>query len=136
MSFSYSGDPATSDLDAVRFLIGDKVEANCLVQDQEIDYALAQESSVRLAAANIAEAIAAKATQEVSWVRGRVEYRPGEMADRYYKLAKMLRDQETGLGSYGIDSAYAGGISVTTVDANQQDADTVQPRFTRNQFDG
>ena len=98
MSFTYSGNPANSDLDAVRYLIGDTNETQCLVQDEEIDYALASESSVRLAAANVAEAIAAKATQEVSWVRGRVEYRPGEMADRYYKLAKQLRDQETGAG--------------------------------------
>ena len=135
MSFTYSGNPANSDLDAVRWWIGDTNETQCLVQDEEIDYALASESSVRLAAANVAEAIAAKATQEVSWVRGRVEYRPGEMADRYYKLAKQLRDQETGAGSYGVDSAYAGGISQQTVAANQADADIVQPRFTRDQFD-
>jgi hypothetical protein len=135
MSFTYSGDPANSPLDAVRYHIGDIEEAKCLVQDEEIDYALAEESDVRLASANVAEAIAARATREVSWVRGRVEYRPGEMADRYYKLAAQLRDQVTGAGSYGVDSAYAGGISAQTVAAAEADADRIEPRFKRDQFD-
>ena len=38
MSFSYSGDPANSRLDACRFLLGDTDETQIIMQDEEIEY--------------------------------------------------------------------------------------------------
>lgn len=38
MSFTYSGDPSKSDLDAARFLIGDTDETSIIMQDEEIQY--------------------------------------------------------------------------------------------------
>lgn len=38
MSFSYSGDPSASALDAMRFLIGDTDENAPIMQDEEIQY--------------------------------------------------------------------------------------------------
>ena len=38
MSFSYSGDPSASDLDAARFLIGDTDVTTPIMQDEEIQY--------------------------------------------------------------------------------------------------
>ena len=38
MSFKYSGDPSTSELDAARFLIGDTDEKAPIMQDEEIKY--------------------------------------------------------------------------------------------------
>lgn len=38
MSFSYSGDPSASELDAARFLIGDTDPNAPIMQDQEIQY--------------------------------------------------------------------------------------------------
>lgn len=38
MSFTYSGDPSKSDLDAARFLIGDTDETSPIMQDEEIQY--------------------------------------------------------------------------------------------------
>lgn len=38
MSFTYSGDPSKSDLDAARFLIGDTDEKSPIMQDEEIKY--------------------------------------------------------------------------------------------------
>lgn len=38
MSFTYSGDPSASDLDAARFLIGDTDKAMPIMQDEEIQY--------------------------------------------------------------------------------------------------
>lgn len=38
MSFSYSGDPSTSELDECRFLLGDTNEAEPIMQDEEIKY--------------------------------------------------------------------------------------------------
>lgn len=38
MSFTYSGNPETSTLDAVRFMIGDTNPCDPLLQDEEINY--------------------------------------------------------------------------------------------------
>jgi hypothetical protein len=40
MSFSYSGDPSASELDAARFLIGDTDSNAPIMQDEEIQYIL------------------------------------------------------------------------------------------------
>lgn len=40
MSFSYSGDPSSSSLDAARFLLGDTDSSNPIMQDEEIQYIL------------------------------------------------------------------------------------------------
>lgn len=45
MSFSYSGDPMHSQLDECRFLLGDTTEANPIMQDEEINYIIAQSGS-------------------------------------------------------------------------------------------
>ena len=42
MSFTYSGDPAASQLDAVRFALGDTIKEGALLQDEEINYLLSQ----------------------------------------------------------------------------------------------
>lgn len=45
MSFSYSGDPSASVLDECRFLLGDTDESNPIMQDEEIEYIIAESSS-------------------------------------------------------------------------------------------
>ena len=55
MSWTYSGDPATSDKDAVRFLTGDTDAGDQLASDEEIAYALSQRPDVRLAAAVVCD---------------------------------------------------------------------------------
>ena len=55
MSFTWSGDPKASDLEAVRWKINDIDSANPKFQDAEIEYALAQEHSVFNASARLCE---------------------------------------------------------------------------------
>lgn len=45
MSFSYSSNPAGSPLDESRFLLGDTDEKNPILQDEEINYIIAQAGS-------------------------------------------------------------------------------------------
>lgn len=42
MSFTYSGDPAASQLDAVRFALGDTIKEGALLQDEEINYLISR----------------------------------------------------------------------------------------------
>lgn len=44
MSFSYGGKPGESEVDTIRFMIGDTIEEGALLQDEEINYIL-QETS-------------------------------------------------------------------------------------------
>ena len=46
MTWSYSGDPAASDLDAVRYIIGDTSEDMSLLTDEEIKYELSNNEDV------------------------------------------------------------------------------------------
>lgn len=45
MSFSYSGDPTASDVDKVRFAVGDTQEIGHLLEDEEIAYMVANSKS-------------------------------------------------------------------------------------------
>ena len=40
MSWSYSGNPATSDIDALRFMLKDTIEEDPILQDEEIQFIL------------------------------------------------------------------------------------------------
>jgi hypothetical protein len=42
MTWTYSGDPGSSRLDHVRFLIGDTEEKTLLISDEEIDFCLTE----------------------------------------------------------------------------------------------
>lgn len=42
MSWSYSGNPANSELDALRFLIGDTNEDEPIMQDEELEYLITE----------------------------------------------------------------------------------------------
>lgn len=42
MSWSYSGDPSTSPIDALRFLISDTDESNPIMQDEELQFLIAE----------------------------------------------------------------------------------------------
>jgi hypothetical protein len=53
--FTYAGDPANSPRDAVRFLVGDTNPLRPLLDDREVDYAIAQNPNQNLAAALLAE---------------------------------------------------------------------------------
>lgn len=59
MTWSYSGDPATSDLDRVRFIVGDTIADDPILQDGEINAVLAECNNINTAAAKCCSAIVA-----------------------------------------------------------------------------
>ena len=60
MAWSYSGNPSSSERDAVRFLVGDTDTNDQLLSNEEIDYLTTQHGSVHRIASESARAIAAK----------------------------------------------------------------------------
>lgn len=98
MSATYSGNPSNSKKDAVRFLIGDDETEQGTnkvidpqISDQEISWILTQENNVFMAAAMAAETIATQYTGKPDKTVGPLSIKWGEMANRFFELAKNLR---------------------------------------------
>lgn len=114
MSFDYSGDPSTSPLDEVRFLLQDTDETKPLLQDEEINYAIARLGHTYggdglMAAAYCADVIAGKYAGEVSISADGVSVSAGEVQQKYQQLAISLRATYKNLAGTGGD-VFAGGL--------------------------
>lgn len=98
--FSYSGDPATSDLDAVRFLVGDTNSGAYFLNDAEIAFLLSTSGNagnadgtpnVIMAAGAAAEAIAAALSREVTYSADGVSISADTLAQKFYTVGEKLR---------------------------------------------
>jgi hypothetical protein len=95
MSWTYANDPSGNTRDALRLAVGDTIEADPRLSDEEIEHFLSlYPKSLNLAAAEAAEAIAAKySSMAVSYV-GDLDNSPHLKAEYYLKLARQLRGRE------------------------------------------
>jgi len=130
VSWTYSGDPAASSLDAVRFLVGDTDTDDQLVTDEEIMYLLAQVGNVYAAARDAARAITAKFARMPDQSVDGLSYRYSQRAASFSALAARL-DRQSSMRSAG---PVAGGLSRARKQTVEQDADRVAPSFERDQF--
>lgn len=131
MTTSYSGDPASSGKDAVRFYIQDTA-APWKLTDEEINWVISQYPSVLFAAAQCARTVAGKyASQATSKRVGDLAITYTNIADQYRLLAEQLESQAemTGVGG------YAGGISKADMCAVNANSDRVPTSFDVKQFD-
>jgi hypothetical protein len=98
MAWSYSGNPASSDLDKVRFLIGDTNTANQLLSNEEITWLLAEwNDNAYVAAANAAYSLSAEFSGKSDFSRSvgdlSLSTQYGAQAERYGALAQRLQVQ-------------------------------------------
>jgi hypothetical protein len=99
MAWTYSGNPATSNRNAVRFLSGDTVQtADVTLQDEEIDYLLTEWENVYDAAAASCESRAARYANRAS---GSKKVGDLSLAIDYDKSAKGLLDMAERLHEQG-----------------------------------
>jgi hypothetical protein len=131
MSWSYSGDPSLSEADAVRFEIPDTDEASPLVSDEEIAYALEEESGALGAAARCCESLSRKYAMQADVGTGDVKLTYSKAAENLAARAKELRTRA--IASNGVP--FAGGISAADKKARAEDEDRTQGSFQRGQFD-
>lgn len=123
MAWTYSGDPASSDRDTVRFLVGDTVTTDPLATDEEIAWALGINSNVYIAASMIAESLATKfATMKVSVKIGPISEEYGNRAEFYAKRAKELKNNASANATL---IPYAGGISLSDKEGLDSDNETI-----------
>ena len=116
MGWEYDpADLSSSQTARVHFYLGDTVEADPLIQDEEIDFIILAwtpvygENADLLFAAQAAESIAAKFAREVSYSADGVSIGTNELADKYRGLAAQLRQQnkENSVGG----EPYVGGVN-------------------------
>jgi hypothetical protein len=133
MSWTYSGDPSLSDRDKVRFLVFDTDVNEQLINDEEIAWVLTEQSNIYMAAANVAEAIAAKFAKDINRSAVGLSASPGGRGRFYLDLADKLRSQAATVNTHG--EIFAGGLSIAGKAALNSEADDTQPTFKTGQFD-
>lgn len=134
MAWSYSGDPSSSAKDKVRFLIGDTLSIDPLLQDEEILSVILDEPNPTLAAAISARAIAAKFSREANRTVGKTSISASDKAKAYLELAKKLEDENTKSKTFKA-VPYAGGISLSDKAIDEDDPDRTKPFFERDMFE-
>lgn len=126
MTWSYTGDPNKSDLDKIRFIVGDTDKNDQLLTDEEIQYLIDNESDANMAAFTASETIAAKFSRLADESVGQVSVSYSQKAEHYWKLAKTLK-----LKANKLAVPYAGGISQSDKTNVENDTDRVEPFFNR-----
>jgi len=128
MAFTWGGDPANSNLEAIRFLIDDTASANAKFQDAEVNYAYSEEGSVYGAAAMLCEQLAAKySLAGTNRSLGPLRVDLSEIAANYEKKAALYRKRAAVYAS-----PYGGGISKTDEELYEDDSDIKQPIFEKD----
>lgn len=128
MTWTFTDSATPSEKDRVRILVGDTDTTDQLISDESINLYLTggsfDQGNVRMAAAKVAETIAAKFARRVASSMGGTSVQLQQQVEHYERLAKRLRAQA------GI-AVYAGGISRDDKDTYVDDDDNVVPAFTR-----
>ena len=133
MSWTYTGNPADSDRDAVRFLIGDTNCESKLASDQEIEFALGVSPIVQKAAAVVCRAIAARFSTKTSFGAGDMSKSCSDIAKAFADRAKELEADGNWKASFvGIT---LGGRKIATKEALDDDTSIVQPGFKKGMLD-
>lgn len=137
MSFSYSGDPSSSVLDAIRFEIQDTNAAAPLLDDGEIKYAIREgapstplsQGEVFAAAARCCEALARRFAAQADTQFGSIKTTYSKQAEVYAERAIELRKR-----AQGSHAPFAGGLSVSEKESRESETDRVASRFKIGQF--
>lgn len=113
MTWSYSGDPAHSELDQVRFEIQDVRADRALLSDEEITFLIERQRPLYddpvMAAIHAAEIIAARYAGEVSISADGVSIDSTGLREAYLSMAGQLREQRASLVGVAPEP-YAGGM--------------------------
>ena len=134
-TWTYSGDPASSDLDAIRFAISDTDQTDQRFSDEELLWTLGRQGSV----AGAARALRLQLAQGVSrsaqskWVGDlKIDYDTNRVAN-LLRLADEL--QEGASHNPRMCGGYAGGISVARKEVVASDTERTLPGFYRGMLD-
>src|SRR5574343_147039 len=125
MTWTYSGDPSSSTLDEVRFLIGDTDTNDQLLSDEEITYLIGVNADQGtgyhnyLAASSACNAIAAKYAKMSDKTVGSLSIRYSQKHSQYLALAQdLLKKATTGVNARKPGAPVLGGGGETYLGGN------------------
>jgi len=116
----------TNTVAQVRFTIGDTLQKDPQLQDEEIAFALQMRSSIYGASADCCRAIAAQLARQADSSQGPQRTTYSSKSRAYAARASQLDNLAVTRGSV---MPFAGGISVADKVAQETDTDRVSPQF-------
>lgn len=129
MTWTYSGNPASSDVDNVRFRIGDTNTSDQQLSDEEIEWLLTTYESTIGASLGACDALIAKYARAVDSRSADVSVSASQRMKHYQDLKTTLQTQSASISGV---APYVGGISIAAKEAVVDDTDRVKPFFTRD----
>lgn len=117
---------ATNAKDAVRLLVGDVLNSDPQIQDEEIQYFVNLRGSLYGAAAEVCRALAAKFSRSVDQQAGTSKTFYSQLSKAYTLKAIEFDTKAT---MFGAAMPYAGGISLTDKQTQDLNSDRVKPQF-------
>lgn len=125
MTWSYGGDPANSEIDTVRYLIGDTNTDEQLVTDEEIDFSIQKwyplYGTYEWVAASVLDTLATRYAREVQLSADGVSVGLAGLRDQFAAQAVALRNQH--------QSLFVGAlVDVGGIDAYEQPDLSVAPK--------
>ncbi len=126
--WGYSGDPANSNLDAVRYLVRDTDSADPVILDDEIEFVLSQNgNNLYRSAADVCDTIALELGRQLTFT-GPIAESAKEKFEQYKQMAEEYRIKAAKRGV----AVFAGGISVADKTTRALDSDRTPNDFTRD----
>lgn len=135
MTWTYTTD-FTIARNKIRFMVGDTDTNDQLVSDEEIAFALTQfPANINSAAGFVCRSISAKLARLVDTKIESVSVNYSQRAQQYMALsAKFDKDASSGAGA-AFGAPVVGGISVSEMQAVEEDTDRVKPKFKQGMLD-
>lgn len=119
MAWLYSGNPAYSEKDLVRFLVGDTDMKDPLLQDEEISFLLTSNSSPQQAAIAACRVLIAKYSREADYTIGPESVKASQRLTNFQRLKAEL---ESSIKSkYAAPSWDASSIGKNSFDVGMHD---------------
>lgn len=128
MTWSYSGNPADSDKDRIRFLIGDTDSTFPLMTDEEINYVITTESNDKIIALRCCESISASLAKKVSGSMGRISVQEEQLMKHYEQLCRRFRKSIPSV-------PYVGGLSLTEKEMDKTNTNLTQLKISKGIHD-
>lgn len=138
MTWSYSGNPSSSATDAIRFLIGDTDTTDQLLSNEEIAWLNTEQTGSSTAITALyetahyaCESISAKLARLADTQIGDLNVKLSQKAQGYLTLARQLLVHAD---RFNNPIAYAGGISISDKEIDEENSDVFRGWFSSGQF--
>lgn len=128
MAWTYTGDPASSPKDEVRFILGDIDSTDPQLTDEEINYVLGQYSnSIYISVVGLLDILLLRYGRIVSESVGSVSIQYNQRYQAWLEMRRIFLEKSNMSGI-----PYAGGISVADKATRAANSDRVTPAFSRD----